>query len=442
MSLTVPQLADALQMVFTTAATDAARATGFIQRQRQLTGPVFVQTLTFGWLEQPDAAIEQLTLLAADLGCPLTPQALDQRFTPQAAACLAQVLDDALACVLSARPAAVPLLRRFRGVYLQDSTTISLPAALADLLPGCGGNASTAALKLQVRWELTGCALEGLDWDTGRSADTKAELSRAFLPPGALRLTDLGYFDLEALQLYDQQGVYFVSRLPSRSVLYTAEGRKWRLSAFLQAQTGDSVDLPVQVGAERRLPCRLLAQRVPSAVAELRRQRLQRTAQRKGRTVSAERRTLCAWTVYISNVPQEQLSLAEALVLGTARWQIELLFKLWKSGGRVDQSRGRQPYRVLCEVFAKLLGLVVQHWLLLTAGPLLGRSASRLALRVRRQACRLARVLGVGRQLRQVLRQVQRQLQRGAKVKKRRTKPSTYQTLLDPKKHPFAHLIN
>ena len=442
MSLTVAQLAGALQTVFTTGAEDAARDTGFIQRQRQLTGPVFVQTLTFGWLENPAASVEDLALLAADLGSTLSPQALDQRFTPQAAECLARVLGDALEHVLSARPAAVPLLRRFQGVYLQDSTTISLPAELAPWLPGCGGSASAAAVKLQVRWELTGCALEGLRWQAGRSADTRAELARDFLPPGALRITDLGYFDLDALASYDQQEVYFLSRLPSRSVLFDAQGRKWRLSAFLAAQPGQRLEVQVEVGAQARLPCRLLAERVPEAVAEKRRQRLRKQAQKKGRQVSAERWELCAWTVFITNVPPEKLSLVEALVLAGARWQVELLFKLWKSEGRVNQSRGHQPFRVLCEVFAKLLAMVVQHWVLLTVGPLLGRSAVKAAKRVRRQALGLARALGVSRQLRQALRRLQQHLRRGARVKNRKTQPTTFQTLLNPQLHAFAHQKN
>ena len=61
------------------------------------------------------------------------------------------------------------------------------------------------------------------------------------------------------------------------------------------------------------------------------------------------------------------LSLAEALVLMRIRWQIELLFKLWKSHGRVDEWRTKNPARILCEVYAKLLGLVFQQWILVAS---------------------------------------------------------------------------
>ena len=62
------------------------------------------------------------------------------------------------------------------------------------------------------------------------------------------------------------------------------------------------------------------------------------------------------------------LSLEEALEIGRARWQIELLFKLWKSEGRIDESTSQKPYRVLCELYAKLVAMVVQHWVLLVSG--------------------------------------------------------------------------
>ena len=63
----------------------------------------------------------------------------------------------------------------------------------------------------------------------------------------------------------------------------------------------------------------------------------------------------------------EQLSLDESLTLARLRWQIELLFKLWKSHGHLDKSVSANEWRILCEFYAKLLAMIVQHWLLLTS---------------------------------------------------------------------------
>jgi Transposase DDE domain len=434
---TVAQLADTLQTLFTTTAQQLATDTGLVRRRRQLSGPSFAQGLVFAWLDDPDATLEDLARAAAPAGAALAPQSLDERFTPTAAEFLRRLLLAAVGHVVAAQPTAVALLRRFTGVYLLDSTGVALPAALADLWPGCGGRGDPAvgraALKVQVCYELNTGALTGLSLHPGRAADGTAALARQPLPAGSLRLADLGYFDLDVLQSYDRQKVYFVSRLQPKTTLYDADGRKWQLGALLAARSADRLDEWVALGGQQRLRCRLLAIRAPAAVAAKRRRRLAAQAAKHGRRASAAGLALCDWTVFVCNAPGWLLSLQEAWVLYRVRWQVELLFKLWKSHGRVAESRSGQAYRVLCEVYAKLLAMVVQHWLLLSGGGGFSERSQRKAARlVRRQAMRVAAALGRRRELRRVLRALAGLLRRGGRVNRRRRRPSTYQTLVNP----------
>src|SRR5919199_966201 len=157
----IPQVCLALQTVFTTVATTAARTSGFIRRQRQVTGAGFVQALVFGFLANPRASLEQLAQSAANVGLTISPQGLDKRFTHAAATCLQQVVEAAVQQGIAAHPVAIPILQRFHGVYVLDRTTMTLPDALASVWQGCGGSAtgSTAALKVQGLWNLTTGAL-------------------------------------------------------------------------------------------------------------------------------------------------------------------------------------------------------------------------------------------------------------------------------------------
>ena len=103
-------------------------------------------------------------------------------------------------------------------------------------------------------------------------------------------------------------------------------------------------------------------QPVPQEVADQRRRRIRTEARDHGRTPSAVVVALAAWTILITNAPPELLSLAEALVVAKVRWQIELIFKLWKSHGQVDQWRSEKPARIMGEVYGKLLAMLIQQW--------------------------------------------------------------------------------
>lgn len=433
-------LAQTLQTLFTHEADDAARQTGFVQRSSPLTGPRFVQTLVFGWLHDPDASLDDLAEVAADLGADVTLQALDKRLNHPASQCLVNVLTNALQRVITAQPAAIPLLQRFDGVYVFDTTTLSLPAALATLFPGCGGKPGhgLAALKCHVGIELTTGALD-LALGAGRQPDVCSELAAGPLPAGALRLADRGFFDLQVLSDYTRQGVYWISRLPARLSLYDDAGHKWSLADWLATQTADRMDVSLAVGSEARLCCRLLAVRLPAAVVAKRRARLLRQAKKKGRKVSSAQEVLCAWHVSITNVPAALLSLAEACVLLGARWQIELLFKLWKSHGGLDRSRGRRPLRVLCEVYAKLVAMVVQHWtLLVCVGSCVQWSYVKAARRIRRQALRVVLSLSMPVRVVEMLTILRQRLLRRCRVQARGERPSTWQRLLAAETSGFA----
>jgi Transposase DDE domain len=130
-------------------------------------------------------------------------------------------------------------------------------------------------------------------------------------------------------------------------------------------------------------------------------------------------------------VPAERLTLQEALVLGRARWQIELLFKLWKSQGSIDESRSARPGRILCELYAKLLAMVVQHWVLLThCWQFPDRSLVKAAQLIRSATILLATALAGLLDLRRVLAHVGRCLAASCRMNPRKQNPNTYQVLL------------
>ena len=256
-------------------------------------------------------------------------------------------------------------------------------------------------------------------------------------------MADLGYFSLDQLAAEQAAGSYWLRRLPVQITVFDAEGRPWEQKKLLEAQSkaqgSNTIDLAVSLGIEKRLRCRLLAVRVPQQVAEERRRKLHAEARHKGQTVSQARLGLADWTILVTNCPADLLTIQEALVLARLRWQIELLFKLWKSHGQLDSSRSAKPSRILAEVYAKLIGLLIQHWLLLlSCWSRPDRSLVKAASTVRHTVALLIGALNGHLPLRTAIEQIKTAIALGCRMNPRRKAPNAYQLLLPFPEVPLA----
>lgn len=430
--ITIAQVSEAMQRVLTVRADEAAAETGLVQRQRKVTGATLSQTLVLGWLSNPEATLEELCQTGAAAGLEITPQGLDQRFTPKASRFLERLLAETVTALFTAEAVAAPLLQRFNGVYVTDSSFVQLPDALHQEWAGFGGRAATsrAAVKLQVRLDMLHGKLEGPLLCDGRLHDRTAEALHNPLPPGALRLTDLGYWKLARLAALSMEGCFWLSRLQVQTMLITEKDAICTQAELVQAQRGSTLDLNVRLGKKEQLPARLLGVRVPPAVAAERRRRLKEQARRKGQTVSKMRLDLADWTLLVTNVPPAQLTLEEALLLARLRWQIELLFKLWKSGGQIATWRTCKPWRILCELYAKLIAMVIQHWFFLLGNwTFLDRSWAKAAKTIRQHALSLVLALPSNSQLCHTLGVIVRCLAHGCRINKSNKAPRHFQLL-------------
>lgn len=409
------RLARQLQVLLTGTADRLARETGFVRRRRKVTGSNFAQALVFTWLADPGASGSRLRTTAAAVGLHAARQSLEERFTPRAAAFLKRLLAAATAELVGS-PVAIALLDRFTAVEVLDSSIVALPAGLAEVHRG-GRSGTTAgakaAVKLTVGLDLKTGALRGPELADGRAADLAAESAQAGPPRGGLQLADLNYFSLEKFARWGDAGAYWLSRLKVHAVVHDARGRRLDLLKTLRGAAEGDVDIDVRLGAEDRLACRLIARRAPAEVVRKRRKRLRAEARRRGEPVSARALALAGWTILVTNVPRDLLSVAEALELARMRWQIELVFKLWKGHGGIDEWSTSRPDKALCAVYGKLLATVVQHWTIVVgcwtradrsptkAARVVGALALSLALALR-SLRRLRRVLGHAAELMEV----------------------------------------
>src|SRR4051794_32137741 len=117
MTLSVAELQPVLHDLFTDTADAMAHELDFCRRRRKITGSVFAQTLVFTLLDNPGATLDDYAEAAGDvLEIDVSPQAIDKRFNAPAAALMRDLFVEAFNRSFdSARPAVLPLLRRFNG---------------------------------------------------------------------------------------------------------------------------------------------------------------------------------------------------------------------------------------------------------------------------------------------------------------------------------------
>lgn len=421
---TLTQVADAMQYILQEVAEEVGKETGFIQRKRKFSGASFVQALVFGWLAKADCSMEELSQAAANIGVQVSRQGLDERFNAVAAGFLQRMVEETVKCVLRRSSVPTAMLKRFNGVYLEDSTVLKLPVILKDIWAGC----NESALKISVRWDLQHGGLEAVQLQAGREHDQQATLHDLPLPTGALQLRDLGYFDLETMQKHAHNGSYWVMRYKVGTLIFSSETEAVDLLTWLRQADEDSIDCEILLGAQARVPCRLVAQAVPDTVLAQRQQHLKGWERKHQRRASKTKWALLGWSIYVTNAPVSLLSTAEVFDIARLRWQIELLFKLWKSELRLDDWRSEKPWRILCEIYAKLIAIVIQHWLLLMGdGHHLRKSLTQMSRTVQKKAWHLASVLSQRQPLIDALMDIQRCLTSGCYISPSSSSPPTFQ---------------
>lgn len=462
---TIPQLSEAMKWVLEEYPRQIERETHFVERRSaQLTGSVFVQGMVFAWMNQPDASYNQLRDAVATQGVAVTKQAIEQRFSPESVELFQAVLNEAGRQLICSDEAVAELLSRFAGVYVQDGSIVSLPEGLAQKYPGCGGKtieAGVSSLRIQVRWDLARGGMQGPWLQAGRTAERSGEAIEVPMPKGSLFIGDANYLSLQAMRQRDKDGHYWMTPPKPQTGFYDAQGVKWTFETFLQAHEREpSIDVWIELGLKERLPVRLVGKRVKPEVAAKRRERARvgtcKPGHRKGmhrcgpsragrkpfaapkdhRKQKRQSRSafrLADWSLVLTTVPVSILSVNEVLVLMRMRWQEELIWKMWKQEGKIDSWRSEKLVRIETEIYGKLIGLFIAHWI-----TLLGcwqdprRSLRQARQMVQWAAPALSFAMAGQTSLSVVLARTTAGMRQGCRIDSRCKKHNTYQLLADP----------
>jgi hypothetical protein len=343
-----------------------ARQTKFVRRTSEITGLNYLKAIVLGFLEKPSASLNELAQSFLDVGVEVTPQGVDERINAFSVVFLRSIFSQALEIFKNKCPLPLAVLQQFSAINIVDSSTKSLPENMADEYPGCGRVGAKAAMKIQLVFDFLHGNLKQVAMETGLDSDQGYREYLQVVEGGSLTIVDLGYFCLDAFWAIADKSAYFLSRYFYPTALLNQFGKRMDLETVLRKQMGNRKEIHVKLGcrSQHQIPCRLIILRNPEEVTEKRRRTAKVHAKKRGTTLSQTYLFMLGWTLFVTNAPETMISLKQVYDFYRMRWQIELIFKLWKSYCGLNHILAWRKERVLTELYAKMIAIVIVHFLL------------------------------------------------------------------------------
>ena len=307
-----------------------AKVCGYIQGS---SGKVSLKNLIIGFMimvsKQRNTYTDWATEIGLLMGKSLSKQALSERMKPETELFVKRAVEEIISkqTPIEQTRKTKGILKHFKEVKIDDSTTINLPAALAEEFPG---NVSRGEKKAQAKIHaMYNLKQNSFSFCNVHSfANNDQSLSANVLPylnKGDLSLRDLGFTVLEVVSEFNDKGIYFVARKGYSSKVFDLEtGNEINLLKLLRKKK--FTDTEVLVSAKHQVKVRLIALPIPPEQAQERRRKARIDRDRR-LNHSDEYYELLGYSIYITNIPYKLCNAEEIFLLYKLRWRIEIIFK-------------------------------------------------------------------------------------------------------------------
>lgn len=344
-----------------------ARETGFLQRKSKLKPEEFIDTLMFSWFDHSQLSLQDCCNdLAQQHQKSLSKVGLHKRFNANALKFMKAVLAEQIASKMN-----LSLLgdkwKPFSRIVIADSSKFALPEAYKKDYPGYGGARSKSLLNIQYAFDLKDGNWENLEFTKGTQNDkTHSNNSLQRILKGDLHIRDLGYMTHDYVKKVVKEEAFFLNRLhplwkpvkcnTGKAINWTALYRKMCYTKETHFETM----ITIGTGNDA-FNCRLIAVPVPEEIWAERIRKAQEKAKSVGSTLSDDYKVRARFSVFITNTEQNILKAADVIQLYRLRWQIELIFKNWKSLLSIQKVKAVKKERFECQLLAKLIWILL-NW--------------------------------------------------------------------------------
>jgi Transposase DDE domain len=345
---------------------EIAWETGFIKRASyKVGGKDFLVTMLLASLDSSHTSLEKISALLTRVNRNnrITAQSIMERINnPATADFFLKIQEMVLKSRILDWTKSVPpsLFSHFSKVLIQDSTVFELHEDLQEHFKGSGGRSSKSCVKIDVVYDLLSKQYEKFTLTDQRETDSLLALKiEDVLKENSLLIRDLGYLRIDGLEKVVQKKAFYLSRLKTNFQIYMDPDSDTPIDlADCFKDDENLIDLPIYITKDR-LQTRLIAYRAPQEVIDKRKRLAHATAKKQGRTLTKKALKMLEYTVFITNVPPEYWVPEVVGTIYAIRWQLELLFKNWKTGLGIHYLKGINPNRVRSLIYARLILVIV-----------------------------------------------------------------------------------
>lgn len=319
--------------------TTIAKKSGFLKRHR---GKINANSLIIGFMIMISKRINTFEAWASEIsiltGNIISRQAIDYRMNSECATMTDMLLKETISnTIIRTQQKIKTISLKFHSIFIEDSTVIPLPDELSKYFPGNVSNGvKKAQAKIHALYNFTKNNFSFLDIHSFTENDQSlSSKSLSYIAKGHLLLRDLGFMVLDALDELNKKGISFISRYKSKIAVYDIDTQE-EIKLLTVLRKKKSFDKVVLVGRAKKIALRMVILPLPPAQAQERRRKAKMDRDKR-LNHSKEYYKLLGYSIFITNIPLSICDAKEVLSLYRLRWQIEIIFKSWKSCFAIDK---------------------------------------------------------------------------------------------------------
>jgi len=350
-----------------------AKNTRFVQRHGKIDGSLFFDLIIFHSEDLKSQSLNDLSATLKDRhSIEIQKQSLHERFNTHALAFLKEALKRMLQKQINIGP--IKDFKGFNRILIKDSTCFQIDESLAKVYPGSGGSGSKASVRIQFEYDVLSGSINDLSLNAFNNQDAKDSLATIELTSeGDLIIRDLAYMSLEALQLIEIRKAFYLCRTSPNVLVFEKKQNNndfqkvdfIKIQRYMKKHGINSLEKVVYLGSKEKFKTRLIVYLLPEEEVAKRIRKAEQNNKKKSRKpLSNEYKARAALNIFTTNASSDKISIENSWSFYRLRWQIELIFKIWKSICKIEKVKKVKQHRLECYIYSKLI-LIVLGWQIL-----------------------------------------------------------------------------